>query len=51
MSGVDEGKRAMELNDKGVLELEGCSEDDMDSMNGLVHWQMEDYELFQCNML
>lgn len=26
--------------------------DDLDSMNGLLHWQMEDYELFQsCNLL
>lgn len=40
--GGDEGKRSMEPNDKGVLELE----DDTDSMDGLFHWQMSDYELF-----
>ncbi len=35
-----------------MLELEGCSEDDLDSLNRLFHWQMEDYELFlSCNML
>ena len=41
-----EGKLRMKLNDEGILELEGCSEDDMDSLNKLFHWQMEDYKLF-----
>ena len=48
----DEGKRIMEP-DEGVLRLEGGSnDDDLDSVNGLFHWQIEDYELFpSCNML
>ena len=48
----DEGKKRMEL-DEGVLRLEGGSnDDDLDSVYGLFHWQMEDYELFpSCNML
>ena len=25
----------------------GSTDDDLDSLNGLFHWQMEDYELFQ----
>ena len=39
--------------DEGVLRLGGGSnEDDLDSVNGLFHWKMEDYELFpSCNML
>ncbi len=43
----------MEPNEEGVLRLEGGSkEDDLDSVNGLFHWQMKDYELFpSCNML
>lgn len=50
--GRDEGQEQMEPNDKGVLELERCLEDDLDSLNGLCHWQMEDYKLFQSyNML
>ena len=49
----DEGKKRMEPDEEGVLRLEGGSnEDDLDSLNGLFHWQMEDYELFSsCNML
>ena len=49
----DEGKKRMEPDEKGVLRMEGgSSEDDLDSLNGLFHWQMEDYELFpSCNML
>ena len=43
----------MELDQEGVLQLEGGStDDDLDSVSGLFHWQMEDYELFQsCNVL
>lgn len=42
----------MEPDEKGVLRLGGSTDDDLDSMNGLLHWQMEDYELFPiCNML
>lgn len=43
----------MEPDDEGVLELEGCSEDEVGSLNGLFHWQMEDYEVFHpaCHML
>ena len=30
----------------------GSTDDDLDSVNGLFHWQMEDYELFPtCNVL
>ena len=49
----DEGKRRMEPDDEGVLRLEGGStDDDLDSVNGLLHWQMEDYEVFpSCNIL
>ena len=48
----DEGKKIMEPNE-GVLRLEGESnDDDLDLINGLFHWQIEDYELFpSCNML
>ena len=43
----DEGKQRMEPDQEGVLRLEGGSmDDDLDSLNGLFHWQMEDYELF-----
>lgn len=47
--GPDEskGKNAMEPNSEGVLELEGCSEDEVCSLNELFHWQMGDYEMFQ----
>ena len=34
----DEGKWNMEPKDEGVLELE----DDIDSIDGLFHWQMSD---------
>ena len=38
----------MELDQEGVLRLEGGSmNDDVELVNGLFHWQMEDYELFQ----
>ena len=48
----DERKRSMELNKEGVLKLEECPNDDLDSLNGLFHCQMEDYEVFpSCNML
>ena len=48
----DEGKKRMEP-DEGVLRLEqGSNEDDLDLVNGLFHWQIEDYELFpRWNML
>ena len=40
----DEGKRRMEPDEEGVLRLDGGSnDDDLDSVNGLFHWQMEDY--------
>ena len=43
----------MEPDHEGVLRLEGGStDDDLDSINGLFHCQMEDYELFHnCNVL
>lgn len=49
----DEGKRRMEPDEGGVLRLEeGSNDDDLDSVNGLYHWQIEDYELFpSCNIL
>lgn len=49
----DEGKKRMEPNEEGVLRLEGgTTDDDLDSVNGLLHWQMEDYEVFpSCNVL
>ena len=49
----DEGRQHMEPDQEGVLRLDGGStDDDLDSMNGLFHWQMEDYELFHsCNVL
>ena len=49
----DDERQRMEPDDGGVLRLEGGSiDDDLDSVNGLLHWQMEDYELFpSCNML
>ena len=49
----DKGKRRMEPDEGGVLRLEGGSnDDDLDSVDGLFHWQIEDYELFpSCNML
>ena len=49
----DEGKKRMEPDEEGVLRLEGGSnDDDLDSVNGLLHWQIEDYELFpSCHML
>lgn len=47
----DEGKKRMEP-DEGVLRLGGSNKDDLDSVNGLFHCQMEDYKLFSsCNML
>lgn len=51
--GDDEGREQMEPDEEGVLRLEGGSSDDnLDSVNGLFHWQIEDYELFpSCNML
>lgn len=50
---TDEGRKSMEPNDEGVLELESCSDNETNSLNGLFHWQMEDYEVFhqECNML
>lgn len=43
----------MEPNEEGVLELEDYSEDEMSSLNGLFHWQMEDCKVFSsmCNFL
>ena len=43
----------MEPDKEGALRVEGgLSEDDLDSLNGLFHRQMEDYELFlSYNML
>ena len=51
--GDEKGKKRMEPNGEGILRLEGGSNvDDLDSVNGLLHWQMEDYELFlSCDML
>ena len=51
--GANEGRDRMEPDDEGVLQLEGgSSDDDLDSVNGFFHWQMEDYELFpSCNIL
>lgn len=48
---TDEGRAHMDPNDEGVLELEECSGDETSSLNGLFHWQMEDYELFHSYML
>ena len=43
----DKGKRRME-SDKGVLRLEGGSnDDDLDSVNGLFHWQMKTTNSFR----
>lgn len=37
--GEDEGKKRMELDEEGILRLEGGStNDDLDSENGLLHW-------------
>ena len=49
----NEGKKRMEPDEEWVLRLEGgLNEDNLDSVNGLFYWQMEDYELFpSCNML
>lgn len=48
----NEGKKRIEPDEEGVLRLGGLIDDDLDSVNGLLHWQMEDYELFpSCNML
>lgn len=50
--GDDEGKKRIEPDGEVVLKLDGGSDDDLDSLNGLVHWQIEDYELFpSCHML
>ena len=38
----EKGKSRMEPDDEGVLRLEGgFIDDDLDSINGLLHWQME----------
>ena len=52
-AGDDKGKKRMEPDEEGVLRLQGgSSDDDLDSLNGLFYWQIEDYELFlSCNML
>ena len=43
----DKGKKQIEPDEEGVLWLEGgLKDDDLDSVNRLFHWQMEDYELF-----
>lgn len=50
----DEGREGMDPDAEGILKLGGCcSEDDTDSLNGLFHWQQEDYEMFSpsCNVL
>lgn len=44
--GMNEGRKDMEPNNEGLLELEHCSDDEMSSLNRLFHWQMEDYEVF-----
>ena len=37
--GDDEGKRRMEPKEEGILKLEGGpDDDDLDSLNGLLHW-------------
>ena len=33
----DEGKKRMEPDDEGVLRLGGSTDDDLDSVNGLLH--------------
>ena len=33
----DEGKKRMELDEEGVLRLGGSTDDDLDSVNGLLH--------------
>lgn len=48
---MDEGRARMDLTDEGILELEECSGDDTSSMNRLLHWQMDGYELFHSYML
>lgn len=49
---TDEGKEGREPDDEGILGIQACSEDETDSLRGLFHWQMEDYELlYGCNML
>lgn len=49
----DDERKLMEQDEEGVLEIGSCSEDETSSLNGLFHWQMEDYEVFHpdCNML
>lgn len=47
----EEARQRMEPNKQGILEIETHSDDDLESLNGLFHWQMEDYEVFSCNML
>ena len=43
----------MELDDKDVVRLGSCSEDETDSLTELFNWKMEDYEIFQpsCHIL
>ena len=39
----DEGKRRMEPDERVLRLQRGSNDDDLDSMNGLFHWQIEDY--------
>ena len=37
--GDDEGKKRLKPDEEGILRLEGGSnDDDLDSVNGLLHW-------------
>ena len=51
--GEDKERKRMEPDEEGILKLDGESNNDnLDSLNGLLHWQMEDNELFpSCHML
>lgn len=48
-----EDHEGVEPNERGVLRLGECSEDETSSLNGLFHWQVRNYEVFQpeCNIL
>lgn len=48
-----ESQSPMEPNNKGILELQSCSDDETNSLHNLFHWQMKDYEVFPstCNFL
>lgn len=48
-TGVDEGKEGMEPNSEGVFELNGCSEDDMCSLNSVGRWRTMSYSNATCS--